>query len=101
GREAQMIDRPGDLAVRGIQLVVASLHFGRDLGHGGLGDDRAACQQAKRHAGGADAAESRARDETLIESHRAASRKMTIWRWRKEARPGAVGPEQRCNSAVG
>ncbi len=64
-----MIDGPGDLAVLGIQLVVAGLNLGRNLGQGGLGDDRAPGQKAERHARGADAAYGGTRDETLIETH--------------------------------
>src|SRR5690606_5957871 len=46
GGEAEVIDGPGDLAVLGIQLVVAGLYLRRNLGQGGLGDDRAAGQKA-------------------------------------------------------
>src|SRR5690606_23389562 len=52
---AQVIDRPGDLAVRGIQPVVAGLDLGRDLGQGGLGDHRPASQKTERGARGGDA----------------------------------------------
>ncbi|MNR09680.1 hypothetical protein D3C85_1258940 [compost metagenome] len=54
-REAQVIDRPGDLAVGGIQLVVAGLNLGRHAGQGRLGDDRAPGQKAQSQGSGADA----------------------------------------------